>query len=112
MDYTKYEITFEDIMDILKEFGGHTGYVWLTNTDTDKVVMIKYDSTRRYFMSNVVNRLTEFNRDSNLVIDDEEGNSYHFETVWKKRPTLQRVPQDVFESNVRFLISHGYYICF
>lgn len=105
-----YEITFEDIMDILKEFGGHTGYVWLTNTDTDKAVMLKYDSTRRYFMSNVVNRHTEFSKDTKFILDDDY--NYHFETVWKKRPPLQRVPQDVFESNVRFLITHGYYICF
>lgn len=106
----KYEITFEDIMDILKEFGRHTGCVWLSNTNTGKVVMLKYDSTRRYFMSNIANLRTEFSKDSKLVLDDEEGDSYHFETTWYIRPTLQRVPQDVFESNVRFLMAHGYYV--
>ena len=82
----KYRITLDDVLEIVKEYGGHTKKVWLSNCDTKTMVMLKYDSTRRYFMSQIKG--------------------------WKEEKPLQRVPKDVFINNIEYLMSKGYYICF
>ena len=82
----EYTITLEDIMEIVKEFGGHTKKVWLSNSTTRQMVMLKYDSTRRYFMSQIKG--------------------------WNDKKPLQRVPKDVFVNNIEYLMSQGFYICF
>ena len=94
-------MNYKDIMEILKDYGRHTGFVWLNNVSNHKSVMLKYDSHRRY---------TDFDRDITYTIDKDEHIS--FTTVWNKRPTLTRLPQDVFMNNVEYLLSHGYSICF
>ena len=102
-------MNYKDIMEILKDYGRHTGFVWLNNVSNHKSVMLKYDSHRRYFMSQITER-TDFDRDITYTIGEDEHIS--FTTVWNKRPTLTRLPQDVFMNNVEYLLSHGYSICF
>lgn len=78
-------MSYKDIESIVKEYGRHKGKVWLTPPTYPynvNQVQLKYDNTRRYFMS------------------------------WIGCDTLIRVPQDVFESNVRFLLKKGYTISF
>lgn len=102
-------MTYEEVMEILREFGRHTRYVWLSNSMTGKAVMIKYDSTRRYFMSQI-RPWREFDKESHLEVLEDD--SPLIITTWKSSPSLQRVTQDVFESNINWLLNHGYYICF
>lgn len=91
-----YTITYKDIEEILKDYGRTKGHVWLTLTTSNdcgrfaKKVDLKYDTTRRYFMSQIHQAYEE----------------YH------KNIALQRVPQDVFQNNVEYLLSQGYTISF
>ena len=79
-------ITIKDVLEILKDYGGHTKKVWLYNVDSTQKVMLKYDSTRRYFMSQIELR--------------------------NGKCALQRVPKDVFVNNVEYLMNKGFHICF
>ncbi len=85
-------MTYFDIMEILKDYGRTKGYVWLVKgcCNTANIVQLKYDTTRRYYMSQI-HRVYE---------------KYH------NNVPLQRVPQDVFQNNVEYLLSQGYTISF
>lgn len=91
-----YTITYEDIEEILKDYGRTKGHVWLTLTTPKecgrfaKKVDLKYDTTRRYFMSQIHRAWEEYH--NNI--------------------SLQRVPQDVFQNNVEYLLKKGYTISF
>lgn len=86
-------MTFEEIMEILKDYGRTKGHVWLVKgyCNNAYIVQLKYDTTRRYFMTRIY-----------AVYETYEYNNI----------PLQRVPQDVFENNVRYLLSQGYTISF
>lgn len=80
---------YEDVLSCLRNFGRHKGEVWLTKgyCNDCKIVQLKYDNTRRYFMTHIYDR-------------------------YNKVPPLQRVSQDVFESNVKYLLDNGYTLSF
>ena len=108
-------MNYSEVFEIVKEYGGHTGFVWLTKGTLNDAhcVMLKYDSTRRYFMSQITP-----SRD--FVREHETHVEYHKNgetalvttTTWTKRPALQRVPADVFKNNVEQLLKEGYTISF
>lgn len=81
------------IINILKDFGRTKGHVWLVKgyCNNCTIVQLKYDTTRRYFMTRIY-ALSETNEYCNIP--------------------LQRVPQDVFENNVKYLLSKGYTLSF
>lgn len=81
-------MTYKEIIEILKDFGRTKGHVWFFNSITRKKIDLKYDTTRRYFMT------TLYNGD------------------YEKTPSMQRVSQDVFENNIKWLSEHGFSICF
>jgi hypothetical protein len=83
------KMSYEDIIDILKAYGRTRGHVWLIKGFCENaiIVQLKYDTTRRYFMT----------RGYGLSETDIP---------------LQRVPQDVFENNVKYLLSKGYTVCY
>lgn len=85
-------MTFEEIMEILRDYGRTKGHVWLAKGYCNNAykVQLKYDTTRRYFMTPI------------YAIYEE----YHANIP------MRRVPQDVFENNVKFLLAHGYTIAF
>jgi hypothetical protein len=87
-----YTITYEDIKDILKEYGRKKGKVWLTYGygRTAYVVQLKYDTSRRYFVTPIY---------------------AHYESYHKNIPMV-RVPMDVFKSEVEYLLQNGYTISF
>lgn len=82
-------MTYEEIIEILKEYGRTKGHVWLVKgyCNNAYIVQLKYDTTRRYFMTPIYARY--------------EGNI-----------PMRRIPQDVFENNVRYLLNQGYTISF
>ncbi len=86
-------MTYQDIMEILKDYGRTKGHVWLVKgyCNNANIVQLKYDTTRRYFMTRIYTL--------------SETNEYH-------NIPLQRVPQDVFQNNVEYLLSQGYTISF
>jgi hypothetical protein len=102
-------MNYKEIMEILKEFGNKTGYVWLSNSISRKCIMLKYDSTRRYFMSQITD-FRDFDKVTTAYFKGD--NKPHVYTKWNKRPSLQRVSKDTFKSNVEYLLQHGYSICF
>lgn len=108
-------MNYEEIMEILREFGRHTGFVWLTKGTLNdaQCVMLKYDSTRRYFMSQITPS-REFVRDHETHVEYHKNGETALitTTTWKARPTLQRVSADVFKSNVEQLLKEGYTISF
>lgn len=89
-------MNFEEIMEILKDYGRTKGHVWLVLTTPTKCgrfaykVDLKYDTTRRYYMSQIHQAYEEYH--DNI--------------------SLQRIPQDVFKSNVEYLLKKGYTISF
>lgn len=84
-------MSYTDVLGILKEFGRKTKCVWLTSGSCNnmKCIMLKYDNTRRYYMSQILTRKD-----------------------FRKKAPLQRVSEDTFKSNVEYLLQHGYSICF
>lgn len=80
---------YEEVFRCLRNFGRHKGKVWLTKGygNDCKVVQLEYDHTRRYFMTPIYNR-------------------------YDKVPPMQRVSQDVFQSNVMYLLRNGYTLSF
>lgn len=88
-------IDYNYIINILKDFGRTKGHVWLVLTDKHcgalaSKVDLKYDTTRRYFMSQIHQVYEEY----------------------RENVPLTRVPQDVFENNVKYLLSKGYTLSF
>ena len=108
-------MNYSEILEIVKEYGNRTGFVWLTKgTLNDAVsVLLKYDSTRRYFMSQPTPR-KDFCRENETHVEYHNNGETAIVTTtkWKKRPSLQRVTEDVFRSNVEYLLKNGYTICF
>jgi hypothetical protein len=82
-------IDYNYIISILKDFGRTKGHVWLVKGYCNNAykVQLKYDTTRRYFMTPIYNKT-------------------------EKIPSMCRVPQDVFENNVKYLLQNGYTISF
>ena len=85
-------MTYEEVIEILKDYGRTKGSVWLIQGYGNGAykVQLKYDTTRRYWMTPMY-----------ILYEEYHGNI-----------PLQRVPQDVFESNVKYLLEHGYTICY
>ena len=85
-------MTYEEIIEILKEYGRTKGHVWLVKgyCNNAYIVQLKYDTTRRYFMTPIY-----------AIYESYHGNI-----------PMQRVSQDVFENNVRYLLNQGYTIAF
>jgi hypothetical protein len=83
------KMSYEDIIDILKAYGRTKGHVWLVKGYCNNAykVQLKYDTTRRYFMTPIYDKT-------------------------EKIPSMRRVPQDVFENNVKYLLQNGYTISF
>ena len=108
-------MNYSEVFEIVKEYGGHTGFVWLTKgTLNDSThVMLKYDSTRRYFMSQVTPS-RDFVREHETHVEYKPNGvtALITTTTWTKRPALQRVSADVFKSNVEQLLREGYTISF
>ena len=108
-------MNYSEVFEIVKEYGGHTGFVWLTKgTLNDSThVMLKYDSTRRYFISQVTPS-REFVREHETHVEYHKNGETALvtTTTWTKRPVLQRVSADVFKSNVEQLLKEGYTISF
>lgn len=108
-------MNYSEVFEIVKEYGKRTGFVWLTKgtLNDSKHVMLKYDTTRRYFMSQIVPR-KEFvrNNETHVEYHNNGETAIVTTTTWEARPTLQRVSADVFKSNVEQLLKEGYTISF
>ena len=85
-------MNYEEVMEVLKEFGRTKGNVCLTKGYGRKarIIQLKYDTTRRYFMTPMHRLYESFNKDI----------------------PMQRVPQDVFENNVKFLLENDFTLAF
>lgn len=92
------EMSYKEIIEILKTYGRTTGHVWLAKNHN--IVLLKYDTSRRYFLSKINPR------------DEYDYEIIQGKTVWHKRPKLTRVSQLKFECNVKWLLKNGYTICF
>jgi hypothetical protein len=108
-------MNYSDVFEIVKEYGKRTGFVWLTKGTLNdaQCVMLKYDTTRRYFMSQITPS-RDFVRDYETHVEYHKNGETALitTTTWKARPTLQRVSADVFKSNVEQLLKEGYTISF
>lgn len=108
-------MNYSDVLEIVKEYGKRTGFVWLTKGTLNdaQCVMLKYDSTRRYFMSQITPN-KNFVRECETHVEYKPNGvtALITTTTWFKRPTLQRVSADVFKSNVEQLLKEGYTISF
>ena len=108
-------MTYSEVLEIVKEYGSKTGFVWLAKgtLNDSQCVMLKYDSTRRYFMSQITPH-KDFYRESETHVEYHNNGETAIVTTskWKRRPSLQRVTKDVFKSNVEYLLENGYTICF
>ena len=85
-------MNYNDVMEVLKEFGRTKGHVWLCKGWGRKarIIQLKYDTTRRYFMTPM----------------------YRVYEAYDNKIAMQRVPQDVFEDNVKFLLENGFTLAF
>lgn len=92
MKYEDYKMSYEEVMDILKQYGRTKGHVWLCKGYLHKarIIQLEYDTTRRYFMTPM----------------------YRAYEAYNKTISMQRVPQDVFEDNVKFLLENGFTLAF
>lgn len=79
MDYT---MDYNELRDIIKEYGKLKGKVWFFNSTTRQKVLVKYDTTRRYFISDINGK------------------------------KLYRVPQKAFQNVIEYLSRNEFYICF
>lgn len=108
-------MNYSDVLEIVKEYGKRTGFVWLTKGTLNdaQCVMLKYDTTRRYFMSQITPS-KEFVRENETHVEYKPNGvtALVTTTTWSKRPILQRVSADVFKSNVEQLLKEGYTISF
>lgn len=108
-------MNYSEVFEIVKEYGKRTGFVWLTKGTLNdaQCVMLKYDSTRRYFMSQITPS-KEFVRKNETHVEYKPNGvtALVTTTTWSKRPILQRVSADVFKSNVEQLLKEGYTISF
>lgn len=108
-------MNYLDVLEVVKEYGKRTGFVWLTKGTLNdaQCVMLKYDSTRRYFMSQITPS-KDFVREHETHVEYKLNGvtALVTTTTWTKRPTLQRVSADVFRSNVEQLLKEGYAISF
>ena len=108
-------MNYSDVLEIVKEYGGRTGFVWLAKGTLNDAQcgMLKYDSTRRYFMSQIAPS-REFVREHETHVEYHKNGETALvtTTTWTKRPALQRVSADVFKSNVEQLLKDGYTISF
>lgn len=108
-------MNYSDVFEIVKEYGKHTGFVWLTKGTLNdaQCVMLKYDSTRRYFMSQITpNRNFARECETHVEYKSNGVTALVTTTTWTKRPALQRVSADVFKNNVEQLLKEGYTISF
>lgn len=108
-------MNYSEVFEIVKEYGKRTGFVWLTKGTLNDAhcVMLKYDTTRRYFMSQITPS-KEFVRENETHVEYKPNGvtALVTTTTWSKRPILQRVSADVFKSNVEQLLKEGYTISF
>lgn len=108
-------MNYSEVFGIVKEYGKRTGFVWLTKGTLNdaQCVMLKYDTTRRYFMSQITPS-KEFVRENETHVEYKPNGvtALVTTTTWSKRPILQRVSADVFKSNVEQLLKEGYTISF
>lgn len=108
-------MNYSEVFEIVKEYGKRTGFVWLTKGTLNdaQCVMLKYDSTRRYFMSQITPS-KDFVREHETHVEYKPNGvtALVTTTTWSKRPILQRVSADVFKSNVEQLLKEGYTISF
>lgn len=108
-------MNYSEVFEIVKEYGKRTGFVWLTKgiLNDAQCVMLKYDTTRRYFMSQITPS-KEFVRENETHVEYKPNGvtALVTTTTWSKRPILQRVSADVFKSNVEQLLKEGYTISF
>lgn len=108
-------MNYSEVFEIVKEYGKRTGFVWLTKGTLNDAhcVMLKYDTTRRYFMSQITPS-KEFVRENETHVEYKPNGvtALVTTTTWTKRPALQRVSADVFKSNVEQLLKEGYTISF
>lgn len=108
-------MNYSEVFEIVKEYGKRTGFVWLTKgtLNDSKHVMLKYDTTRRYFMSQITPS-REFVRENETHVEYKPSGvtALVTTTTWKERPTLQRVTEDVFRNNVEQLLKEGYTISY